>query len=190
MLNQISDAGRALTHINETNDCTVIAMAHAAGVDYATAHEWARQAGRRNRGGMDTIRIHRMIEWGKMHGKIEYHKLDVPLPTRSLFTKTATYSPMTGMWTSFRRPRRKGITVAQFLRTLPRKGRFYLGCTAHAFAVVDGVVMDNLYNPKMRATMHIAYEITPTSHTTPAPQPTLTQTDINAMMARLDKIKF
>jgi len=65
---------------------------------------------------------------------------------------------------------------------LPKKGRFYLCCTTHAFAVVDGVVYDNLYRPKSRARMAHAFEITtvakdaplqiPVAHGLPEPKPT------------------
>lgn len=146
---------------------------------------------------MRTSQVHDMIGLAQREGKIEARVIPVAMPTRVNTGVIARYSPATGEWMRFRRQRRKGMTVASFVRTLPKKGRFYLGCTTHAFAVVDGVVLDNLYRPKMRATMYMAYEIIPKAQqpvmqpSAPATKaPEMTQADINAMWERLSKIKF
>jgi hypothetical protein len=185
-----SDAGRSATHQTETNDCTVVAMAHAAGITYAEAHCWAKGAGRKNRGGMRNYEIACMMRRYEASGAAKIQVVPFEPPTRPSIVKTATYSPLNGMWSRFRRPRRTGTTVAQFIRTLPKKGRFYVACTSHAFAVVGGVLMDNNYRPKMRALMSLCYEIIPTQPKVAPVSSTLTQDDINAMMARLDKIEF
>jgi len=46
---------------NERNDCSIKAVAFACNVDYLTAHDALRRAGRRNRQGATTTTIHRAV---------------------------------------------------------------------------------------------------------------------------------
>ncbi|SRR5216683_777123 len=186
MLSQQSDAGRVTAFPLETNDCTVVALAHAACISYEKAHEFARQAGRKSRRGMKRDDIRTMLRNLDISGKATTREIRIAQPTRP-----STYLMSRGA-VCYRRPRREGISVASFIRTLPKKGRFYLGCTTHAFAYVDGVVMDNLERPKSRATMYLAYEVIPAGikvESKSAPTPVITQEQINELWERMNKLE-
>lgn len=185
MMTHTSNAGRETTHPNETNDCTVVALAHVLGVPYAEAHKIMADAGRRFRRGMKNYEIKDVLiglkQTGRIHDFIEKNfPKGMPELTGQLLQTYRFYG---------RYPqgtRRTGTTVAQALRGLPKTGRFYLTCSHHAFAVVDGKLLDNLQKSKMRALMSTCWEI----ELAPPSMPELAQTDINAMWERLNKLKF
>lgn len=184
-----SDAGRVREGFaGETNDCAVVALAHAAGIPYRDAHAAYAQAGRRPRRGTKKFLLLRGIQYALENRGMTVKPLPVPLTSfvredvvlRSFYTRS-------GRVARVRRTRRVGgVTVAQFLRTLPKRGRFFLGSTTHAFAVVDGVRYDNQSRPVMRAKMSVAYEITPAPKSTGTE---LTRSDINELWARLDRLE-
>ena len=180
MLSQQNDAGRTLSHPNETNDCTVVALANAAGISYAKAHELAAWVGRRNRCGMKKDAIKRMLRNLDINGLGTIKEVFVEAPLH--------VSRRLGGFSFRTRTRRVGISVASFLYTLPKKGRFYLGCTTHAFAYVNGTVVDNLPRPKSRAIMLFAYEIIPTVKVEQPSVPQISQEQINELWERLNKL--
>lgn len=193
MLTKQSDAGRNANWPHEHNDCTVVALSHAVNIPYDEAHKLAQDAGRRYRHGMKPKVVVTMLGLVFASGKAQFRKLDVIEPTRDLNPNL----PSVQAYRMYGRlPRRKGITVAAFLRTLPKRGRFYLTCTTHAFAYVDGVVVDNLGRPMTRATMKMAYEVLPFA---PAPvdappaAPTqaaaISQAQVNELWERLNKLE-
>lgn len=57
----------------------------------------------------------------------------------------------------------------------------------HAFAYVDGQLLDNLHKSKMRANMTSCWKV---SLPEPEVKQDLSQSDISEMWERLDKIKF
>lgn len=181
MLNQQSNANRNLTHPTETRDCTVCALANAAGISYPDAHKFAKDAGRRPRRGMKREAIKTLMRNVDISGVATTRELTVLAPTR----------PQVYTGYSFRRStRRQGISVESFIRTLPKRGRFYLACTSHAFAYVNGVVVDNLSRPMSRATMYLAYEIIPKAEVKPAVvEQSITQPQINELWDRLCKLE-
>lgn len=185
-----STAGRHESHPYERNDCTVVALAHAADIPYAEAHKLAASAGRRIKHGMRRDAIKTMLRNLDISGMATVRQLPLEEPVRKSVHRIATQSPW-GVFRRTRRPRRTGVTVAQFIRTLPCRGRFYLNCTTHAFAYVDGVVMDNLERPLTRAVMFLAYEITPkVAQVLPVPAPApITQAQINELWERLNKLE-
>lgn len=112
---------------NETNDCTVLAVASATGLDYLTSHTLAAQAGRQPRRGFHSHRILKeAVRCGWINGYSEvstYHVQNAP--------KHGTYHSSSPY-----------PTLAQVLPLLS-KGRYVLETQSHAFAVVDGVIYDN-----------------------------------------------
>jgi hypothetical protein len=158
MLTHTSDAGRSKTHPFETRDCSVIALAHSVGISYAEAHTICAQQGRRNRRGMRDCDIQSVLTKMKNSGQILDVIFKPYIRMRPAFN-TCSPAVIQGYRMYARRPRQTGSTVAAALRHLPRKGRFYLTCTSHAFAYVDGVLFDNLGKSKMRALMTSCWEI-------------------------------
>ena len=127
----------------EHNDCTVVAAANTLGIPYAEAHDLMRKNGRRNRCGTKVCVIRRALE------------------SRAKVTEHIISTPMSKSYFGFE-PRRKAFpTVAQFLRKLPKTGRYYLCSTNHAFAYVDGKLLDNIDGGKMRARMSRCFEVVP-----------------------------
>jgi hypothetical protein len=189
MITHKSTAGREQTHPNETNDCTVIALANVLGCPYAEAHEIMRKAGRRPRKGVQNYVIHSMLTRLRDDKRIQEF-LTKTFSSARPNPSTLAPNVVRGYHMYGRRPRRIGTTVAQFVRTLPRTGRFYLTCTTHAFAYVNGKLLDNNTSAKARALMCSCWEVKLPEAKPVVNQPELTQADINAMWERLNKIKF
>jgi predicted DNA-binding protein len=186
MLNQCTDAGRSLTHPTERKDCTVVALANSAGISYLEAYKFAAQVGRRFQHGMKQDAIKTMLRNVDISGVAVTRQLTVPTPARPTNYRFDGYFS--------HRVRRRGVSVESFIRTLPKRGRFYLACTTHAFAYVNGVVVDNLSRPLSRATMYLAYEIIPKhTHFRIIPeakqQPAITQSQISELWERLNKLE-
>lgn len=59
--NEYMNLARDSSMMNETNDCSVKAVAAVTGCSYREAHAALAQAGRRNRHGVTTVTIHRAI---------------------------------------------------------------------------------------------------------------------------------
>src|SRR5260370_27733350 len=103
MLSQQSDAGRKFTHPGEHNDCTVVALANAAGISYKDAHEFAAQVGRRPRHGMKTkTQVKEMLRNVDISGIATTRQLTVPEPVRSGYRFNGYFS---------RRVPRQGISL-------------------------------------------------------------------------------
>jgi hypothetical protein len=188
VISNTSDAGRELTHPHETRDCTVVALAHVLGVPYSEAHKIMAAAGRRPRKGMTHFAIEAVLNSLKQNGVVADI---IGKPFTSTRPTIITGSAVHAYRMYGRRPRRQGTTVAQALCSLPRTGRFYLACTTHAFAYVDGKLLDNLNKSKMRALMSSCWQIIPAATVTAKPEvkPELLQADINAMWERLNKLE-
>jgi hypothetical protein len=154
----------------EDNDCAVIALANAAGIPYAEAHQRLAAQGRRPRHGTKTSAssraLHQLVSDGKL-AKVTEQVIGVPMSMLS-------------------RGYRLGYpTVAQFLRSLPKQGSYFLSCTTHAFAYVDGVLYDNIDGGKMRARMKRCFKLDKLNNSQQ-----LTQADISELWERLNKIKL
>jgi len=185
VISHTSDAGRELTHPHETRDCTVVALAHVLGVPYSEAHKIMAAAGRRPRKGMTHYAIEAALNTLKQNGTIA-DVIGKPFTTTRPVVLVGSAAIAYRMYG--RRPRRTGTTVAQALCSLPRTGRFYLACTTHAFAYVDGKLLDNLNKSKMRALMSSCWQVIPNAPA-PAAKSELAQSDINAMWERLNKLE-
>jgi hypothetical protein len=183
--------------LREHNSCTVYAVACVLGVDYDEAHALLKAHGRKNRRGTRSyIATRAMATRGTLR--------EIPIRSANGFINRGTYS----FDKRYRLP-----TVAQFVSELPKRGRFFLCAGHHAFAFVDGVILDNLRKPKTRARIYTAFEFIPPA---PKPHPSLdptrprvycdltkafnpehpdqpvsviTQADVNAMWKRLDDLE-
>lgn len=115
-----SYAGAAHHPVGATdwNNCTVIALSHAAGVPYSIAHEVAESAGRKYGKGMSVPRLmDAATKRGIYHGGM-------------VLGRSITEN-------------REQPTVAQFCQLMP-EGRFIIITRYHALAVCDGIIYDNL----------------------------------------------
>lgn len=154
----------------ENYDCTVKALVAATGFTYNEAHALAEKHGRCFGGGMNNPKIESMLMSLNSRPEFEVSKL---------YVEPSTWGSKGG-----RRARRHGgITVVKFLATLPSKGSFYLTSTQHAFAVVDGVVLESNHRLQRRAKMDGAYRIRRIEANA------VKQSDISAMWERLNRIE-
>lgn len=159
----ISAPERLLEH----NDCAVVATANVLDIPYPEAHALLKRHGRRNRKGTKWSITKQAVE---SRTKVLEHVISVLMSNMGYF----------------RASRRQYPTVAQYLNKLPKKGRYLLASTTHAFAFVDGELRDNIDGGKMRARMARCLEVI-----IPEPAKTeLTQSDITEMWERLNKIKL
>jgi len=150
-------------HPNESNDCTVRALATAAGMRYEDAHVIMQLSGRRALRGhspMQGLEVGvqlGMLNFEKISLRAKYPDADTVGQDAGLFTeeelkdKRARFVPRTasgiggywmrGHWTYTNQPKKR-VTLSMVLKKLP-KGRFILATNTHAFAVIDGVVYDS-----------------------------------------------
>lgn len=109
---------------NEHNDCTVISFATVWGCSYEQAHTHLKMAGgRQNR---------HALPWAACRS-------------------VATWCPKTlikaGPYTHKNR-----ITLKEFCKQHP-VGRYWVGVSGHALAVIDGVIYDHSYKPRRQVLM-------------------------------------
>jgi hypothetical protein len=125
-----SESTGAQRYDNESNDCTVRALANVLGAPYKLAHRIMAAAGRKQNHGM------RFDDWHPV-----YTRLGLRLVSLHGTTKGARYaSYKLGI-----RPA-AGTTLANLLPSL-QKGRYLLKYSGHVFAVIDGKVLDYGDNP-------------------------------------------
>lgn len=115
----------------EHNDCTVIALANAAGLDYNAAHGLLTNGGRR---------VGRRFD---MHGWLKHQWLYAGKINGFSLCEKAVYFKM--------------ATIADFAKKYPR-GRFIVIVRGHALAVVDGVVLDSVKRTTRRVVIQ-AWEL-------------------------------
>jgi hypothetical protein len=133
----------------EHNDCAVVATANVLDIPYAEAHALLHRYGRRNRCGTKVRTTKAALE---SRAKVVEHVIGTPMGNMSFF-RSRSYP-----------------TVAQFLRKLPKTGRYLLCSTTHGFAYVDGKLLDNIYGGKMRARMARCFEVVLLNQTATVPQ--------------------
>ena len=125
-----SDCKGVERFVNEENDCTVRALANAAGLPYRLAHKILAKAGRKQGHGMFTK------DWHPV-----YTRLGFKLQSIHGTTHGARFmAHMTGMVAQ------QGITLGKLLPSL-KQGRYAIKVNGHIFAVVDGKVLDYGDNP-------------------------------------------
>lgn len=123
-----TDGGLGKTRFKEYRDCTIRALALSAGIEYATAHKIGRDAGRKKRCGFYPERL---LEEAKK-SDINFFKI-----IDRHGDGVRTFQP---------------TTIEEFIKNHPT-GKFYCRRSGHAFAVVDGIILDNVRNtPRQRIT--------------------------------------
>ena len=115
---------------NEENDCTVRALANAAGLPYQLAHKILAKAGRQQGRGMFTK------DWHPVYTRLGFKLQSIHGTTRG----ARFMAHMTGV------AAQQGITLSKLLPRL-RQGRYAVKVSGHIFAVVDGKVLDYGNNP-------------------------------------------
>jgi hypothetical protein len=120
---------------SETNDCFVKALASAADVDYDTAHSYSKEKfGRQDKKGTMNYQIIKTMAELQQNGmEIGSKKFTVEvLPTPLLTNRYKVHGKVYD--------RKK--TVKSFIKSLPQ-GSFIVCVSNHAFAVKDGILIDN-----------------------------------------------
>lgn len=120
---------------SERGDCFVKALASATDVDYDTAHSYTKKRfGRENKKGTMNYQIIKTMAELQQNGmeigskKFTVEVLSTPLLTNQYKVHGKIYN------------RKK--TVKSFIKTLPQ-GSFIVCVSNHAFAVKDGILIDN-----------------------------------------------
>ncbi len=121
----------------ETNDCVVRAVAAALGVKYDTAHNWVKEIfNREDKKGVMTKELVENMSKLAEQGTIT---LDGNQYTFSVMPKKA----ITNTYKLYGELIDRQKTVKSFLESYP-KGSYIVTVAKHAFAVVDGVMIDNV----------------------------------------------
>jgi hypothetical protein len=150
----IPGASESLIAKREWNACVVRALAVVAGMDYDTAHREAKV--HMNRKDRDGVRSNDIIKYcldrpdsyepvttEPIDGVISSSNLKmVWLMSQGEFLKT-TYKLKNG------KELKCGMTVGSFAKRYD-KGRYFVNVSGHAFAIVDGVIIGNVDDPKKR----------------------------------------
>jgi len=120
---------------SETNDCFVRAFAAAADVDYDTAHSFVKKTFRRpDKKGTPNYQIIKTMAELQQNGlTIGTRKYDVEVIAKPL---------LTNRYKLHGKIIDRQKTVKSFIKSLP-KGNFIVCVSQHAFAVKDGVLIDN-----------------------------------------------
>lgn len=151
MENKVLVAEEAQKHIIgyqvEQNSCTVSALACAANIPWARAYEIARLAGRKPKKGFQSgVLLSCCNDIG-----VKFEEIALPVQKRSSYHKrTAKRNIWSDKFTHCR--------LSTFLKANP-KGRFYVTMRQHAFAVIDGVVVDpGSYKQSLRVKVKRAWK--------------------------------
>lgn len=170
----IDEASKALS-FTETNDCAVIALREATGFSYRDCHAfWELHGARKNRQGTYVNRVFNRTgsrefpelgfratsatHWSDQHAAQNNAEL-AAVATRFCGV-SAEKAPVSHCRAKER------LTLARFLKKFP-VGRWFLCTSSHAFAVVDGVVVDHGSKAKVRCSLTDAWLITPLSPVAP-----------------------
>lgn len=122
---------------NEHNDCSVRALANCTGISYSESHAIHKNYGRKTRKGTNWIPL--LNSYQKVHLRIK------GIYGSSYLSSLA--SRTTGLQTN------SGMTVKSFLKNHP-KGKYVVIIARHAFAVVDGGIIDgSLVNANSRVSV-------------------------------------
>ena len=136
---------------NEHNDCSVRAVMTVTGSTYKAAHTLlAEDCGRPNRRGVSSYNFTRRMDQGEVLG-----------------SKLERVKGIGYQW----EPNAKRITLAKFIQQNP-VGTFLLGKRGHAFAVVDGVLVDT-WRVGPRALVNRAWKVTKAEAPVALPKRTL-----------------
>lgn len=115
---------------NESNDCTVRALANAVAIPYPLAHRLLAKAGRKTGRGLS------VRDWYPV-----YKRFGIELQSIHGSSRGARF-----LANYFCQQQREGITLERLLPRL-QNGRYVVHVSGHVFAVVDGKVLDYGDNP-------------------------------------------
>ena len=123
----------------EYADCVVVALAHALEISYSKAHSYCKEFFNREngKGTLDfyKIRLATSAKYRSIADKYFPTKKVDEIDTGKLYRNRCK-------WSGEMRFVERNMTLKTFLKYYP-KGRYVLGFTDHAIAVIDGVVVGN-----------------------------------------------
>jgi hypothetical protein len=139
---------------SETNDCVVLSIASAFGVNYDTAHEFVKNTfKRKNRQG--TLNFARVFNYFISKNTQVLDTTIVPMGImRSVYNYSLRYDVKVG-----NRLVNRGMTVHTFIKNNP-VGTFIVVVKGHAFTIIDGVVVGNYEDSlKKKKIIYDAWEV-------------------------------
>jgi hypothetical protein len=132
----------------ETNDCVVKAVAASIGVTYDTAHTFVKETfNREDRKGVPGKDL---IENMSKLSEVGVAKIG----TKDVSFEVMPKQAITNMYKLYGELIHRQKTVKSFMESYP-KGSYIVTVAKHAFAVVDGVMIDNVgteYKPTRKVT--------------------------------------
>jgi hypothetical protein len=161
------------TAMNETNDCTVLAGMAVCGYSYEVVHKLAAHAGRKHRGGFRAEAIlATLVQMGliRSYDSTSMYDYDKHKQFRDNvgfddYHTVRRYSRKWG-WTSHHRRRlsaRDEYPTLNQCMPLMLSGRYVVTTRDHAFAVINGVIHDNLARrgnaPRLKARVHTIHQV-------------------------------
>ncbi len=132
----------------ETNDCVVKAVAAATGVNYDTAHSFVKETF--NREDRKGVLGKELVENMSKLSEVGVAKIG----TKDVSFEVMPKQAITNMYKLYGELIHRQKTVKSFMESYP-KGSYIVTVAKHAFAVVDGVMIDNVgteYKPTRKVT--------------------------------------
>lgn len=132
----------------ETNDCVVKAVAASIGVTYDTAHTFVKETF--NREDRKGVLNKELVENMSKLSEVGIAKIGTKEVSFEVMPKQA----ITNMYKLYGELIHRQKTVKSFMESYP-KGSYIVTVAKHAFAVVDGVMIDNVgteYKPTRKVT--------------------------------------
>src|SRR6266550_5322529 len=158
--------------LNEYNDCAVRALALSTGVPYTKAHGLLKAEGRRDRKGTKLPQVKRaLVNLCNESSIANYQEI---APSHPVFHPVYGY-PL----------RQKYPTLQDTIRKY-NTGRYLIIATGHALCLIDGVVHDKGQISGPRSRVRNIFRITTAE---PVEQVIITQSQVNELWARLDKLE-
>lgn len=133
---------------SETNDCVVKAVAAATGVAYDTAHSFVKETFKREEG--KGVLNRELVENMSKLSEVGTAKIG----TKEVAFEVMPKQAITNMYKLYGELIHRQKTVKSFMESYP-KGSYIVTVAKHAFAVVDGVMIDNVgteYKPTRKVT--------------------------------------
>ena len=133
---------------SETNDCVVKAVAASIGVTYDTAHSFVKETFKREEG--KGVLNKELVENMSKLSEVGTAKIGTKEVSFEVMPKQA----ITNMYKLYGELIHRQKTVKSFMESYP-KGSYIVTVAKHAFAVVDGVMIDNVgteYKPTRKVT--------------------------------------
>ena len=133
---------------SETNDCVVKAVAASTGVAYDTAHSFVKETFKREEG--KGVLNRELVENMSKLSEVGTAKIG----TKEVAFEVMPKEAITNMYKLYGELIHRQKTVKSFLESYP-KGSYIVTVAKHAFAVVDGVMIDNVgteYKPTRKVT--------------------------------------